>query len=218
MILNKMNPIKVLLSDFQYLTREGLIHLIEKQHDFELVGVNEGPDGLIESILQNQPDLLVLDYQSQDPILLSVLKQILLGAATNILIITNDDNKEHIQKLLDLGVKGIVTKKCSKPEIVNAIYSASKGNRFFCNRILDLLMSAPSNEPDVNCDPADLSPREFEVLSLITKGYKTAQIADQLHVSVHTINSHRKNILKKLNLKSPAELIVYAMESGMVKV
>ena len=213
-----MKPIKVLLSDFQYLTREGLIHMIERQEDFELVGINEGPEGLIESILKNQPDLLVLDYQSQDPILLSILKQVVVGHATNVLIITNDDNRAHIQNLLDMGIKGIVTKKCSKPEIINAIYSASRSNRFFCNRILDILMDSKHDEKEVNCDPTDLSPREFEVLQLITKGLKTVDIADQLHVSVHTINSHRKNILKKLNLKSPAELIVYAMESGLVKV
>jgi DNA-binding NarL/FixJ family response regulator len=213
-----MNPIKILLSDFQYLTREGLVNMIERHEDFELVGVNNGPEGLITTILQRQPDLLVLDYQSQDPILLSVLKQVLAGNATNILVITNDDNKEHIQKLLDLGVKGIVTKKCSKLEIVNAIYSAAKSNRFFCNRILDILMETQIEDKEVNCEPADLSPREFEVLQLITKGRKTQEIANQLHVSVHTINSHRKNILKKLNLKSPAELIVYAMESGLVRV
>ena len=213
-----MSRIKVLLSDFQYLTREGLIHMIERQEDFELVGVNEGPDGLIESILTNHPDVLILDYQTQDPVLLSVLKQIVLGHATNILIITNDDNKSHIQNLLDMGIKDIVTKKCSKPEIINAIYSSSKGNRFFCNRILDILMDSNLDEKEVNCEPTDLSPREFEVLQLITRGMKTVDIADQLHVSVHTINSHRKNILKKLNLKSPAELIVYAMESGLVKV
>lgn len=212
-----MTPIKILLSDFQYLTREGLIHMMERQEDFQLVGVNEGPEGLIESILQNQPDLLLLDYQSQDPILLSILKQVMAGNATNILVITNDDNKDHIQKLLDLGVKGIVTKKCSKPEIINAIYSASKGNRFFCNRILDILMETKAEDDAENCEPTDLSPREFEVLQLITKGKKTQDIAEKLHVSVHTINSHRKNILKKLNLKSPAELIVYAMESGIVK-
>ena len=190
--------------------------MIEREADFELVGVNEGPEGLIETILHTQPDLLVLDYQSQDPILISILKKIMMGHACNILIITNDDKKDHIQALLDLGVKGIVTKKCSKPEIINAIYSASKGNRFFCNRILDILIENKVDDKSANCDPTDLSPREFEVLQLITKGKKTIEIADQLNVSVHTINSHRKNILKKLNIKSPAELIVYAIETGLV--
>ncbi len=210
----------VLLSDFQFLTREGLIHMIENNDDFELVGVNEGPEGLLETVIEKHPDVLLLDYQSQDPILISILKRILESKATNVLIITNDDNPTQIQNLLGMGIKGIVTKGCSKREIINAIHSVAADNRFFCNRILDIVLAGNEEiytSPE-NCEPTDLSPREYEVLQLITKGMKTVQIADQLHVSVHTINSHRKNILKKLNLKSPAELIVYAMESGLVKV
>ena len=115
-----------------------------------------------------------------------------------------------------MGVKCILTKGCSKQEILNAIHSISMGNRFYCNRILDQVMTRPETD-EVTCEPADLSPREFEVLQLITKGNRTTDIADKLNISVHTINSHRKNILRKLNLKSPTELIVYAMESGMTK-
>lgn len=214
-----MAKLKVLLSDFQFLTREGLKNMLAKNEDFQLVGVNEGPDGLMESILQKHPDVLLLDYQSQDPVLISLLKKILSEKATNVLIITNDDNPVQIQNLLAMGIKGIVTKGCSKREIINAIHSVAADNRFFCNRILDIVLSEKDKGRDEeNCEPMDLSPREYEVLKLITKGFKTVEIADKLFVSVHTINSHRKNILKKLNLKSPAELIVYAMESGLVKV
>ncbi len=210
--------VKVLISDFQYLTREGLIHLVEKSSDFELLGVVEGPNELLQEVLQKHPDVLLLDYQSQDPVLLSLLKQIIQSQATNILIITNDHEKHHVQTLLDLGIKGIVTKGCSKLEIVNAIQAVAVNTRFYCNRILDIVMDKYSEPTEENCEPTDLSPREYEVLQLITKGLKTIDIADRLNVSVHTINSHRKNILKKLGLKSPTELIVYAMESGLVKV
>lgn len=214
-----MTQVKVLISDFQFLTREGLIHLIERNDDFNLAGVIDGPEDLLHNVIEHHPDVLVMDYQSQDPILLSLLKQVIDSRATNVLIITNDDRRNHIQALLDLGIKGIVTKSCSKPEIINAIHSISKNNRFYCNRILDILVDQKVDDGGaLNCEPTDLSPREFEVLQLITKGFRTADIANNLHVSVHTINSHRKNILKKLNLRSPAELIVYAMESGLVKV
>lgn len=210
--------IKVLISDFQYLTREGLIHMIERNEDFELAGVVDGPDNLLQEVLEKHPDVLLLDYQSQDPVLLTLLKRIITSRATNILIITNDHDRQHVQALLDMGIKGIVTKGCSKLEIVNAIHAISMNNRFYCNRILDIVMDKKATEEEDNCEPMDLSPREYEVLQLITKGFKTIAIADQLNVSVHTINSHRKNILRKLNLKSPTELIVYAMESGLVRV
>ena len=152
-----------------------------------------------------------------NPVLKSLLTQVVQSKATNVLVITNEDKREHIKPLLDMGIKGIVTKQCSQSEILNAIESVSKNTRFYCNRILDVLIENEQEAKEVDCEPTDLSPREFEVLQLITKGHKTVQIADELNVSVHTINSHRKNILKKLNLKSPTELIVYAMETGLVR-
>lgn len=213
-----MKNIRVLLSDFQFLTRSGLIRLIEEKEGMELVGVMERPDTLLSRVLETLPDVLVMDYKGEDPVLHSLLKQIIDTQATNVLIVTNEDRKSYVKGLLDMGIKGIVTKSCSQQEIVNAIESISNRNRFYCNRILDLLMTDTLKEEEsVNCEPTALSPREYEVLQLITKGNRTADIAEQLHLSVHTINSHRKNILKKLNLKSPTELVVYAMESGLVK-
>ncbi|MCP4456923.1 MAG: response regulator transcription factor [Cytophagales bacterium] len=212
-----MNPIKVILFDFQFLTREGLMHLLGEDPAFDLMEVLEHSDDLKHSIVKHQPDVVILDYEEQKEDLNDLLEEIIKNEYPQVLVITNRDNKSHIRTLLDLGIRGIVTKGCSKMEIVNAIQSISIGNRFFCNRILDQVMTNPISE-EVTCDPADLSPREFEVLNWITKGQRTVDIADKLNISVHTINSHRKNILKKLNLKSPAELIVYAMESGMTKV
>ena len=212
-----MKKIKVLISDFQFLTREGLIHMVNEKDQFELSGVVEGADEVMKSVLQEHPDVLLMDYEGDDPVLKSLLNQVVQSKATNVLVITNEDKREHIKPLLDMGIKGIVTKQCSQSEILNAIESVSKNTRFYCNRILDVLLENEEETKEVDCEPTDLSPREFEVLQLITKGHKTVQIADELNVSVHTINSHRKNILKKLNLKSPTELIVYAMETGLVR-
>lgn len=207
----------VLISDFQYLTREGLVRMIEGDPSLSLLGTVEQKSQLYEKAEELHPNVLIMDYQSKHSDDLNLMKKILGSGLSKLLIITNEDQKEHIQALLDLGIKGIVTKSCSKEEILNAIKSVSKDSRFYCNSVLDSLMDQ-ENEKEINCDPTVLSQREFEVLKLITKGYKTSEIADELFVSVHTINSHRKNILKKLNLKSPAELIVYAIETGLVKV
>lgn len=211
-----MIPIKVVLSDFQYLTREGLVRLFESDPAFELMEVVEHSDDLRHAIVKHQPDIIILDYEAKKEQLNMLLEEIIANEFPQVLVITNHDNKPHIRHLLDMGIRGVVTKGCSKMEIVNAIQSIAIGNRFYCNRILDQVITQPDAE-EVTCEPADLSPREFEVLKLIIKGQKTVEIADNLSLSVHTINSHRKNILKKLNLKSPAELIVYAVESGMTK-
>ncbi len=212
-----MKKTTVLISDFQFLTRAGLVHLLENQDEFELLGVLDEPEELLHRVLETHPDVVLMDYKSKDPVLMSLLKQVVASRATNVLIITNESDRAAIKTLLDLGIKGVVTKKCSRHEILSAIGSVAKNNRFFCNKVLDLLVEEPATEDPKRCEPTDLSAREFEVIQLITKGMKTSDIALKLHLSVHTINSHRKNILKKLNLKSPAELIVYAMESGLAK-
>ena len=212
-----MKSIKVLISDFQFLTREGLIKLTESTQHFDLVGVLEDREQWMEQVTQGQPDVLILDYPEHQLDMNAALTEFIKLQSSNILIVTNEAEKEHIQNLLSLGVKGIVTKRCRQIEIIHAIESVAKSNRFFCNSILEIVM-APHEEAIANCEPTDLSKREFEVLELIAKGHRTVDIAEKLFVSIHTINSHGKNILKKLNLKSPAQLIVYALESKLVQV
>jgi len=212
-----MKSIKVLISDFQFLTREGLIKLMEGTQHFDLIGVLENREQWMEQVTQAQPDVLILDYPERQSDMNANLTEFIKLQASNILVVTNEIEKGHIKNLLSLGVKGIVTKRCSQTEIIHAIESVAKSNRFFCNSILEIVM-APHEEVGQNCEPTDLSKREFEVLELIAKGFRTADIAEKLFVSIHTINSHRKNILKKLKLKSPAQLIVYAIESKLVQV
>lgn len=205
----------VLLADFQYLTRQGIASLIKALPGFELVKMIDSPNSLIESVESVNPKLVVIDISDKDRELIPKLKELKQRTDCSFLVISNSQTKDSIKQLLAMGIKGILTKNCSEEEIIGGLRAVAQGNRFFCNNILDLVVESPDKDED--CEPTNLSPREFEVLELITKGRTTAQIADHLHLSVHTINSHRKNILKKLNLSSPTELVVYALESGMVK-
>lgn len=205
----------VLLADFQYLTRQGIASLIKAMPGFDLIKMIDSPERLVEVATQVKPDLIVIDISDKDRELLPKLRELKETLNSSFLVISNSQTKGSIQQMLTMGIKGILTKNCSEEEIINGLRAVSQGNRFFCNNILDLVVESPDVHDD--CEPTNLSPREFEVLELITKSKTTAQIADELHLSIHTINSHRKNILKKLNLSSPAELIVYALETGMVK-
>ena len=189
-----------------------LIHAIP---GLELIKEVENADQLESIVSKLQPDLAVVDLHGKEEKLIPQIEQIKLKSKTSFLIISNTQNRDSIQRLLNSGVKGILTKNCSESEITNGLIAVSKGSRFFCNTVLEMVIQGESDELD--CEPTNLTKREFEVLELITKGKSTAVIADTLHLSVHTINSHRKNILKKLNLSSPAELIVHALESGLVK-
>lgn len=205
----------VLLADFQYLTRQGISSLIKAMPGFDLIKVIDSPEKLVELATDANPELIVIDISDKDRELVPKLKEMKDTLSSSFLVISNSQTRDSIQQMLSMGIKGILTKNCSEEEIINGLRAVAQGNRFFCNNILDLVVDHPEENDD--CEPTSLSPREFEVLELITKSMTTAQIADELHLSVHTINSHRKNILKKLNLSSPAELIVYALETGLVK-
>ena len=205
----------VVLADFQYLTRQGITALIKAMPGFDLVKTIDSAEKLVDSTVEANPDLIVIDISDKDRELIPKLQEMKNALTSSFLVISNSQTRDSIQRMLSMGIKGILTKNCSEEEIINGLRAVSQGNRFFCNNILDLVVEKPEENDD--CEPTSLSPREFEVLELITKSMTTAQIADELHLSVHTINSHRKNILKKLNLKSPAELIIYALETGLVK-
>ena len=188
--------------------------LVSQLPDFVIKAHVEDAGNLYSSVKDHEPDLVVLDLSGENDQLFGEIRKICTEMeGTDILIISNSQNRVLVKKLLSLGVKGILTKECSEEEITSALKTVSKGDRFFCNNVLNLVVD---NEQD-DCDVTLLSSREYEVLELITKGFTTSQIAEKLHLSIHTINSHRKNILKKLNLSSPTELIVYALESGLVK-
>lgn len=192
-----------------------MVSLINAIPGMELVREVDQANQLESTITESMPDLAVVDIDGEEDELLTQIERIKQNTKTSLLVISNVQNKEFIQQLLASGVKGILTKDCSEEELTNGLITVSKGSRFFCNTVLDIVIQGETEEEDN--EPANLSKREFQVLELITKGKTTAQIAIDLHVSIHTINSHRKNILKKLSLSSPAELIVYAIESGLVK-
>ncbi len=208
-----MVPVSVLLADSQFLTRKGISTLIRDLEGYETVAQIEDLGDLAANIQQHQPMLVILDTSYQRIFLKKILDSISQYDALNILAITNDCDHELIDMLMQLNVKGILTKDCDREEFMHAIITVAQGERFYCSKILDVVFETES-KPDAPCH--NLSKRELEVLSLVAKGYSTTDIANMLFLSVHTISSHRKNILKKLNLRSPVELIRYALENNMV--
>ena len=205
----------VLLADFQYLTRQGIVSLLDSLPNFHIIHQISASRELKQAIDQTKPDLVILDVARTDDDLITDLGELKRTSKTKFLVISNNQDKESIRKLLDMGIKGIVTKNCSQQEITNALVSVSKNKRFFCNKILDLVIEEQNTEDDITS--ANLTKRELEILKLIASGNKTNQIAELLFLSIHTINTHRKNILKKLNMGSPTELVVYAINNGIVK-
>ena len=210
--------IKVLLADNQPLTSAGLRHILREKSDLSIVDQVTSSDHLRVLIRQHQPDLLIADYNSPGYISkedLAAVKS--YSPKTNVLVVSSDNDKESILKVLQSGVIGYLTKHCSQKEILTAVYSVAKGEKFYCHTILDIIMERHfRNEP---LEPAvnSLTARETEILKLLASGYSTKRLADELHLSPHTIHTHRKSIIRKLKIKSPTEYVIRAMDLGLIK-
>jgi two-component system, NarL family, invasion response regulator UvrY len=210
--------ISILLADNQPLTVAGLRSFLADRADLQVVDQVQDSRELVNAVNQHRPDLLIADYNIPGFITLDDLEQLTREVSPlNILVISSDNDKPSILKTLQLGVKGYLTKACSKEEVLMAIQSVAKGEKFFCHKILDIIMEKHFSPQPENCDPTILTVRETEILKLIAKGRSTQQIADSLHLSPHTVQTHRKSIIRKLHIKSPTEFVIYAMDLGIIK-
>lgn len=205
----------VLLIDFQFLTRVGIKAIVSAKSNFKLIEVLSEVDDLEQRVLKKQIDFLIVHITETSESYFQALEYLIRRTRINILVTVNPEEVSTINRLTDIGVRGIIANSCTQDELMNALSTVSNGDRYFCHLVLDVVFAKevpiPTEQEQL------LSDRENEVVTLIARGHTSHQIADQLFLSVHTINSHRKRILRKLHMKSPTELIFYAIQNGLVR-
>jgi two-component system invasion response regulator UvrY len=210
--------VKVLIADNQPLTAAGLIQFLEDRDDLTVVGVVDDATDLPTLLMNHTPDILIVDYDLNGYIRrddLAAIKK--YSPLTNILVISSDNDKAAILQVLQLGIIGYVTKHCSREEIMMAVTAVARGEKFYCNKILDIIMEKHFSPTPVEVTPTVLTARETEILTLLASGYSTQKVADKLHLSPHTVHTHRKSIIRKLSIKSPTEFVIYALDFGLIK-
>lgn len=211
--------ISVLLADAQYLIRMGLKNVIANRPDIEVVAEAATQKAMLLKVKQHQPHVLIMDYHDSKDISYQDVALIRKASPnTKVLIISSDDDKNNIFRVMETGINGFLTKFCDRGEIISAIYSTAKGERFFCNKIVNMLLEKHIRQSEAeNCSPTNLTVRETEIVQLIAEGLATKDISEKLHLSTHTIYTHRRNIMKKLGVNSASELILYAIKTGIVQ-
>jgi two-component system invasion response regulator UvrY len=208
-----MSAIDIVIADPCFLIREGLKQVVEKQN-INLKGEIASSNEFWSKVKKYKPAVLITDYNLKNFIQQDDFSRVIEAYPdTKILVISGDDNKENIFNAIQKGISGYLTKECGREEILNAINSVAKGEKFFCNKILDIILEKKVGE---NKDNPGLSERETEIIKLIAQKYSNQEIAEELFISIHTVYTHRKNIMKKLKLKSPVELILFAIDSGII--
>jgi two-component system response regulator NreC len=216
-----MEKIRVLLVDDHAILREGIKALLGKQGNIEVVA--EAGDGreAIPKAIQLRPDVVVLDISMPLMDGLEATRQIKMEAPdVKILVLTMHDDEEYFLQLLRAGASGYVTKRAVGKELVSAIEAVYQGESFFCpsmakSLLVNYLKLAEGGE---HIQQDRLTPREREIVKLIAEGYTNQQIADLLHRSVKTIESHRANILRKLGIHDTIELVKYAVRRKLIEI
>lgn len=159
-------------------------------------------------------DLLLIDYseiENYSKVFLNLKKQ---NPKLVILAITERIQRAKVIKALKYGVDSHLLKNCGKTEIHEAVNATLSGKQFFCGQVLELI--AENNEKEFSCEGVELTEREKGIIKLIALGYTNKQIADHLFISAHTVNTHRKNIMAKLNINNVAGLVVYAFQEDLL--
>lgn len=211
-----MKTIKVMLADDHALIREGFRSLLGKNELFEIVGEAENGKELMLLITQSTPDVVLVDINMPQMSGLEVLEQTKKSRPEiKFIILTMHEEREYIKRALTAGAEGYLLKNVEKAELEKAIKTVFEGGKYFSPLITNILaeyVAKPSTAP-----AAEISPREKEVLELVAQGFSTKQIADKLDISVRTVESHRINMLKKLEVSNTAELIRKSIELKILK-
>lgn len=208
--------IKILIADAHYLVRAGLVSLLESEPDFDLIGDVANQEELMEGLAKSDPDVLIMDHKQDGAFSIESLSMVKSTfPSVQVLIISEDSAKDRIYRVLEAGVNSFLTKSCGPDEIVDAVRATAKKEKFYCTKIIDILLEKSFPNAD-HCAPTPLSPREVEVVRYIAMGKLTKEIAAELDLSPHTVYTHRKRILRKLELNSASELVRYAIEQGLV--
>lgn len=212
-----MAQINILIAETQYLIIEGLQSIFSRHSDIRILGVMVNKQDLFDNLHDLHPDVLVIDPLSLEGFRLDDLSTIeTVSPGTRTLLITDISDPDLVRKIVEGGAKAYLTKTCDEKEIIDAVYALLRGESMYCHKIVHILTEGAVTTSD-DCEPAGLSDREVEIIRMIANGYTTRQIADKLYRSFHTISTHRKNIMKKLGINSTSELMVYAMNTGLIQ-
>jgi two-component system response regulator NreC len=214
--------IRVLIADDHKIMLAGLRSILEKQTDFEVVGEADNGRKAVQMAQEKKPDVVVMDVSMPDLNGIEATKQIIGSLPeTRVIALSMHSDKRLVMGMLRAGASGYLLKDCASQELANAIVQVARGKKYLSPEITgvainDFLLGGSSEE--VAIAASQLSPREREVLQLIAEGWSTKQIASHLYVSIKTIETHRRQIMKKLDLHSIADLTKYAIREGLTSI
>jgi DNA-binding NarL/FixJ family response regulator len=216
-----VSGLRILIADDHEVARRGIRSLLEGHEGWEVCG--EAKDGreAVDFASQLQPDILLLDIGMPNLNGLDAARQILAATPdARILILTIHDAEQVVREVLAAGARGFVLKSDAGRDLISAVEALQNRRTFFTPKVAQMMLDGylrPHEESDSSAQTL-LTPREREVLQLVAEGKSTKEVASMLKLSVKTAETHRTNLMRKLNLHSVADLTLYAVRNGIVQI
>jgi two-component system response regulator NreC len=216
-----MDKIRVLLADDHTILRDGIRSLLEDEPDMVVIGEAEDGRMAVRMASQLEPDVILMDIAM--PLLngLEATRQIKQCCPNvKVLILSMYENEEYIRQVLASGAMGYILKDAAARDLLGAIRAVQNGEAVLSPAITRLVIEDYLRWGDLNTTQVSdgLSQREREVLQLIAEGYTNKQIAEILSISIKTVQTHRANIMSKLDLHDRGELIKYAIQKKIIEI
>ena len=219
-----MSKIRIFIVDDHQIVCDGIKSLLANVDDIEVHGTASNIDSLISQIKDVYIHICLVNvYDPTDSEIENIRKLKIELPNMNLLILSMNKSKSFILKTLKAGARGYLTKDTSRSELIEAIYTIRGGYDYYAKSIANIVLNNYLKETDMESQLLDqeekkLSTREIEVLELFGQSYTNKEIADTLFISVRTVESHKSNVMKKLNLRTTVDLVKFAISNNIIKI
>jgi len=209
--------IKIIIADDHQLFREGIVKLLSNDADIEIIAQAENGEEAYQKAKEHRPDLVMMDIGM--PILngIEATKAIVSEfPEIKILALSMHAEKGYIKDILDAGANAYVLKNCTYAQLIEAIKSVYKGKKYLSEEVTEIVLQDYLSKDDSIDFKTLLSNREFEIFKLFAEGKSSREISEVLFISIKTVGTHKQHILKKLNLKTNADMVKLALKEGII--
>jgi len=205
--------IRIIIADDHKIVRDGLSGLIRTQKDMEIIGEADNGMTAVKLASELSPDIVIMDVSMPDLNGIEATRKIVSAVPNaNIIALSMHSDRRFVLGMLEAGVKGYVIKDSAFAELAGAIRAVSANKSYLSPGITDIVVNAYARDGEVKGNA--LSNREREILQLLAEGRSVKKISELIHISIKTVETHRRNIKTKLDIKNSVDLIRYALKEG----
>ena len=212
----RMNTIKILIADDHAILRDGIVSLLQSEEAFTVAGTAGNGYEVMELISQHAYDVCLLDINMPGLNGMETAKLIReKKPGIKIIMLTTYNDREIISEMVHTGVSGYLLKNSDKKELVEAVHKVMSGRHYFSEEVENIILQGLTAQR--SGETVTLTERELEVIQLLAREYTNDKIAQELHISYRTVETHRKNIMQKTKAHNLAGLLKYAYSKGLLK-